>query len=238
MQRERITVRTLAVMGSALTVLVSLTAGADEGVLEINQACAVNTGCFAGDTAGFIITITSPGSYRLTSDLDAGVDKGAIKITASDVTVDLNGFRILGSGTAFADGVFLSGATNVELRNGTIEGFGRHGIFAVSSSPGARIIDIRAFGQAGTGIRLESEGALVRGCTASGNLIGIKVSDGGLVLDSVMENNSNVGLNNVSGSGYARNVLSDNNGADANAQVSGAGTEIGVNLCGVNTTCP
>jgi hypothetical protein len=43
---------------------------ASDGQLEINQACAVNTGCFPGDDPGFPVTITQPGSYRLTGNLD------------------------------------------------------------------------------------------------------------------------------------------------------------------------
>ena len=46
-------------------------ANADNGVLEINQACAVHTGCFSGDDPGLPVTIDSSAgrSYRLTSDL-------------------------------------------------------------------------------------------------------------------------------------------------------------------------
>lgn len=52
-----------------LTLLVA-TAQASDGVAEINQACAVNTGCVAGDTAGFPVSLgASPGNDRLTSDL-------------------------------------------------------------------------------------------------------------------------------------------------------------------------
>ena len=32
-------------------------AGAVDGVLEINQACAVHTGCFSGDDPGLPVTI-------------------------------------------------------------------------------------------------------------------------------------------------------------------------------------
>ena len=42
---------------------------ASDGVLEINQTCAVQTGCFPGDTAGFPVKITASGSYRLTGNL-------------------------------------------------------------------------------------------------------------------------------------------------------------------------
>ena len=39
-------------------------ANATDGVLEINQACAVHTGCFALDTPGFPVTINQPGVGR------------------------------------------------------------------------------------------------------------------------------------------------------------------------------
>jgi hypothetical protein len=40
-----------------LLLLFATPALAVDGVLEINQTCAVQTGCFAGDTAGFPVTI-------------------------------------------------------------------------------------------------------------------------------------------------------------------------------------
>ena len=70
-------------------------ANAVDGVLEINQTCAVNTGCFAGDTAGFPVTISASGSYRLTGNLDlVGTAVPVIQITADRVTLDLNGFMV------------------------------------------------------------------------------------------------------------------------------------------------
>ena len=72
---------------------------ANDGVLEINQACAVNTGCFPGDTGGFPVTIDGSAgrSYRLTSDLTVpSADTSGIVVTISDVGIDLNNFAILG----------------------------------------------------------------------------------------------------------------------------------------------
>lgn len=74
----------------------STAAGAVDGVLEINAACAAS-GCFAGDAAGLPVTLTAPGSYRLTSSLilpDA--DTTGIYVQADDVSIDLNGFSITG----------------------------------------------------------------------------------------------------------------------------------------------
>ena len=47
--------------------LLATSSWAGDGVLEINQACAVETGCMPGDTAGFPVAILTSGSYRLTS---------------------------------------------------------------------------------------------------------------------------------------------------------------------------
>ena len=40
---------------------------ATDGAVELNQTCAVQTGCLADDAAGFPVTIATPGSYRLTA---------------------------------------------------------------------------------------------------------------------------------------------------------------------------
>ena len=77
-----------ALADSAITTVLLLAfavpALAVDGVLEINQACAVNTGCSTGDTAGFPVTISTSGSYRLTSNLESN----APAIDMIDVTTD------------------------------------------------------------------------------------------------------------------------------------------------------
>ena len=56
------------VLGSSL---LASAAYAGDGVLEINQTCATETGCFPGDSAGFPVTVNvgTGSSFRLTSDL-------------------------------------------------------------------------------------------------------------------------------------------------------------------------
>lgn len=71
-------------------------ANASDGLLEINHTCAL-VGCFAGDAAGYPVTLANDGSYQLTSNLEpAGAD--GIEIATTSVNVDLNGFAILGPG--------------------------------------------------------------------------------------------------------------------------------------------
>ena len=82
-----------------LSLVWGTSAFAVDGVVEINQVCAVNTGCFSGDAAGFPVTIESSGSYILTSSLETSLTSNAIEVTATDVDIDLNGFKLLGPAT-------------------------------------------------------------------------------------------------------------------------------------------
>lgn len=167
---------TFAVVGLALF---GTTALAGEGVLEINQACAVDGGCFSGDGAGFPIEITNSGSYRLTSDLDVteaddAPNTDGILVNVSDVSLDLNGFSISGpvscdstpatscSNTGSGNGVSVDFSANptpqdVTLRNGTIRGMGNNGI---GLPEGSRVINVHAVENGDVGMRIDSSGSI------------------------------------------------------------------------------
>ena len=58
--------------------LLSSAAFAVDGVLEINRACATNSGCFSGDSPGYPVTINGIAgrSYKLTSDIGLHLQSG------------------------------------------------------------------------------------------------------------------------------------------------------------------
>ena len=211
-----------------LPLLWGASAFAVDGVLEINQACALNGGCFSGDNSGYPVAINQGGSYRLTSDLTVDTTSGAIWILTSDVTLDLNGFTI-SSSTSQGNGLNLSSATNVEIRGGTIRGFS-YGVF-INSSELVRVIDVRAFGNAAYGLLIQGNGSIVRGCTVAGNERGIRGFPGSLIVENVVHDNTLDGmvLNNVA---YGSNVL---NGNTPNLNSSG-GVVVSPNQCG-NGSC-
>lgn len=89
--------------------------------LEINQTCAIETGCFPGDDPGFPVTIAEPGDYVLTSNLRSGgaTSEGlwSIDSTSPATTIDLQGFSVAWSG----DGSPSNGIRGVStVRNGSI----------------------------------------------------------------------------------------------------------------------
>lgn len=108
-----------------------------DGVIEINQSRALAGGIGGGlpqDPPGFPVTITQPGSYRLTSNLAvASASTNGIEINAPGVSLDLGGFEIRGPGScsccpiscAGSSGAgVLVGASTVSVTGGSIRGFG------------------------------------------------------------------------------------------------------------------
>lgn len=88
--------------------------------------------------ANALYVIAAPGSYYLTEDTIVATSMNGILVTASDVTIDLNGYRLeqfslrgggdeegRGGGATFSGIASLSGGSlqNVAVRNGVIRGF-------------------------------------------------------------------------------------------------------------------
>lgn len=216
-----------------------------DGVVLIDEAAVLAGGITSADGPGFPVTISEPGSYRLSGNLvlPAGSSASGFWIDANDVTLDLNGFSLVGASTPFTDGIFIF-AANVEVRDGVVRGFGRHGVFArnqkcfdCTDAEGVRILNVRAISNGINGIRIESQGALVDGCSAhtNGNA-GILAYQGGLVKNSVARANGSYGFFGLSNTGYRSNVATANNGGDVNPQFMG-GVNLGENLCGT-AVCP
>lgn len=66
--------------------------------VTIDQNKALAGGVTAGDTAGFPVVIHQPGSYKLTSNLVVPSGQSGIVVVAEGVTLDLNGFAVIGAG--------------------------------------------------------------------------------------------------------------------------------------------
>jgi hypothetical protein len=105
-----------------------------DGVILIDQQRAQTGGIGPGDSSGFPITISEPGSYRLASHLVVPSGKNGIEITAPNVLIDLNGFSITTiyrytppyvppSALTYSGILGWAQGMNVTVRNGTISGF-------------------------------------------------------------------------------------------------------------------
>lgn len=248
------TLRTCAGTGTTMIALgfLASTAQAIDGVAEINQTCAANTGCFAGDAPGLPVQITEGGSYRLTGNLTlsgAGSPTSMISINASNVTLDLNGFSVRCSG---AGGGSCSGSTSgitgtanrVTVRNGFIADMPGDGIDLQGSN--LRGLGIQALNNGGDGIALGTATTLMGGGVYSGMLVessvasgnggnGIAVGRASLIRGCVSLGNGGNGISGTSTlqglflntqSGYVETVVQLNAGFAATIIV-----DMGSNLC-------
>jgi hypothetical protein len=262
--------KTLCNIMLALALLLGLAgpARAVDGVILIDQNKALTGSVTPGDAPDFPVTISQPGSYRLTGNLDLtklSADTTAIEISTDNVTLDLNGFAILGptvcSGfppicnpVGTGEGVSALWQTNITVVNGTVRGMGLHGIEVGENS---RVEKVHAISNRGSGI-FAGEASIVSGNTAhnnggggmatsygtmSGNtashnyFYGIGAFYGSTVIGNTAYINYGYGLLADGSTGYANNVFTGNYGYGTNQQVDGGGIQMGTNICNY-TTCP
>ena len=210
-----------------------------DGTVLINQSTMTNglTGCPTGGT--FPIIICQPGSYRLSGNItvpDANTD--AIHITADNLSLDLNGFAILGPVTC-KTGTFpvrcstkgsgigiSSNNANTALSNGTVNGMGNAGVAALGT--GARIDGLRVSNNAGVfGAGIGVFQAVISNCTVTTNagdgiVTTVGVADGLTVFGNVTVTQSIISFNGGDGihliGGQTGSILASNNGVFTNGQ--------------------
>ncbi len=191
-----------------LAAILPASARAADGRVEINATRALAGGVTPGDSPGYPVTLSLPGSYVLTGNLTVDANTTAIRIQATDVFLDLNGFGIAGPRAASGSGIGIdttSGSDRVTVSDGFVTGTGSHGIR----------------------LRLDSriERVVVFDCRGNG----IIASSGSTVFESRAAENDLVGFSLSSDVGMAMNVATANGGEE----VVG-GTSLGDNRCDGN----
>jgi hypothetical protein len=199
-----------------------------DGVVLIDQNKALAGGVTPGDAAGFPVTISQPGSYRLAGNLTVpNGDTTAIVIAADHVTVDLNGFAILGPtdcsggspcanrGSATGRGISSAPTVrfNITIRNGTIQGMGAHGIELHGDSHLVEYMHVRSNGLEGIQISASADvaGSIVQHNTVQRNGLRGIFLEKGLATRNVVDVNLGVGITIADGS-VTYNVITRNLG--------------------------
>lgn len=193
-------------------------------------------------------TISKSDSYYLTGNRSCSGT--GIAVNVDDVTIDLNGYSLIGPGSGTNNGIYMSGRKNVEIRNGTIRSFGSYGI-AEDTPDGKchRVFAVTTSGNGAAGIFLGGFGHIVKNCTSlsnaeggiysdwysmvTGNTVrqngetGIYASHGSLVEGNLANQNGNSGI----GTGFGSTVI--NNTSYENEQ---SGIECGSGSMVLNNT--
>ncbi len=141
--------------------------------------------------AGFPIVLSAPGSYVLASNITGCAGADGIEISASNVSLDLNGFSLIGlGGPASTVGVKAVGAiAKISLSNGKMTGWGAQGVdfVGVSASQlthliasnngvnglvlgdGSTLTDCIVSSNNSSGVLIFGAGSVVSGCDATSN---------------------------------------------------------------------
>ena len=159
-------------------------------------------------------TITTPGSYILTTNLVSTGGGSGVNISTNNVTVDLNGFSILCAG-ANGQGISMAGCNNVTIKNGTIRDAYYFGIAAYhTQNCQFENLIITGNGRASSsydGIHAGTN-ILITGCTVTENGSGIELDGpGGIITSNRIIDNGSDGIKlNSSGSHVAENIVKGN----------------------------
>jgi hypothetical protein len=211
----------------ASATLFAATASAGDGRIEINQARALAGGVTPGDAAGFPVTLSQPGSYVLTGPLSGmNANTSAISITSSFVTLDLNGFDIVGPTTCTGEGDAIAcaplgsgrgidassaGIGALAIRNGTIRGMGAEGVFI--DGTGVLLHGLTLVGNGAAGSTTDGD-AVISSCAAlRNNARGFLNGGGTVVVDSIADANGSDGINAGQASVVHRSASNNNGGA-------------------------
>jgi len=206
-------------------VLAPAIAHAVDGAIEINEARALAGGVngdLVADPPGYPVILTQPGSYRLTGNLViASAGTIAISVRASNVTVDLGGFAILGpvsctgapvtacSASGLGSGVTsTSNFRNVAVVNGSVRGMGLGGI--VLSGPDSRIENVQATENASVGVATLRAGTFVHVTATANGGNGIDAGDESVVTGSIARDNRTDGIH----CGNGCSVIGSSSGAN------------------------
>jgi hypothetical protein len=187
------------------------------GLVLINAAAAQADGdIYVGGPWGTKITslpyeIKTPGSYYLGGNLSFFGAGDGITIAAgvNHVTLDLMGFTINGNGYPNW-GIVLNGSKNVEIRNGTVTGWGFGIVEEGYNGRLHRIINVRVVGNS-RGIFLRGQGHMVKGCevtaTEGNTAIDLNPAVGTVVSGCTVKLENGYGINSTGGGIFNDNVV-------------------------------
>jgi len=171
-----------------------MTAVAVDGVSLIDQNRAIAGNVTPGDTPGFPVSINSPGIYKLASNLIVpNSSTTAIQINVDNVTIDLNGFAILGPNVCATDGFTVALPCTLPS-SGPFVGMGIDG---GTGTPAAirntRVLNGTIEGMGGIGIFLNVNSRIEKMNVSSNGSYGVYTL-GGVILDTLVRANGNIGI--------------------------------------------
>jgi len=187
---------------------------------QVEPRIPINADSTPGDSSnGYIIS--ESGSYYLAGNLTTD-DKNGIKVTADDVTIDLNGFTLKGSDTK--TGIYVYDLRkNTIIRNGIIRDFSLGISQNLTTSSNCSVIGVTVTSNAERGINLIGASSIIKDCVISENgtdaeaiyIRGILTGDNSIVTGNTVHDNGGNAIFGLGMSGITvgKNCIVSNNTA-------------------------
>jgi hypothetical protein len=210
------TILLVLILAAGVAIVAMLATGVRGGPLDPPGAPASTDGVRQAGTpiSSLPFTISQPGSYYVTRDLTAGFGQNGVTISASNVTLDLNGFTLHGTSQT-GDAVLITGSPSaITIENGIVRGW-YNGIDAQNGSyvtiSGISAIDNGGSSNDGSyGVILRKHSVLENCNVSDGETTGVLATDA-TVRNCIISRNGNDGLS-VTNHVFAQNVgVRDNN---------------------------
>ena len=199
---------------------------------QVEARKIINAANTPGDSANQFI-ISQPGSYFLTDSITGVSGKSGISVTASNVTIDLNGFSLIGvAGSLY--GIRVPGSVNkLTVRNGVICNWGSEGLSAYFANT-SRFKEITAYGNSTWGLVI-GVGSAIDSCQVLSNGAG-STGGGGMyarfsstITNGVAEGNTTHGILTEDGctiSGCTAGDTAQSGGANGHGITTGLGCTV------------
>ncbi len=194
---------------------------------EVEPRIAINATNTPGDPLAdptpSTYKITAPGSYYLASNVTGESGKIGIEITASGVSIDLNGFDLTGvPGSLDGIATTVANLRALSISNGSVLSWGSEGIDVNTLIvEGATIDNVRAANNAGSGIRA-GRGGLIARCTSTGNTLdGFVIGSGNAMSECAAFSNGGSGITTNSVESVISNCAARLNGLNGIAVAGG-----------------
>ena len=180
-------------------------------------------------TTVFPIRITAAGSYVVTTNIvPASTTVDAIDVNANNVSINLNGFSIIGRGSGSGVGINGASHASISVTNGTVTSMGSRGVLLGNN---ALVKGVNAISNGSDGIAAGNNSE-VDNCGASSNAgAGIVCGNDCLIQDNAADANSVDGMYTGTGGTVIRNAASDNTFYGIH---SGINAGLGKNVLGNN----
>ncbi|MHA1947465.1 MAG: right-handed parallel beta-helix repeat-containing protein [Planctomycetota bacterium] len=165
-----------------------------------------------------LYVISQSGSYYLTGNITGETDKNGIEITADDVTINLNGYALIGPGKTTGStghGIYASSKQRISVSNGSVSNWRESGVYlfacyscsitqisadnngsdGLHSGDNSMISNCVAKENGVNGIWARGSGSSVSNCSAYQNgTYGIRSDDGCIIIQCASVYNTSEGI--------------------------------------------